>query len=169
MRCTSDIVHFIYAYSPRLDRSDQEIEAGRRLIRFTRGRSGNKLLVSCEVIPQESYDDDDIVISCVYRQEQGTCWFTSVDIIYLLERLAGTPFSVEEKNRIRRNLEGLKPTTVSKNRRGYEHFFQRIMDFPPPKPRNIEKDVKVFPWSALTEALKKIISKYVSTFCLSFQ
>ena len=73
-------------------------------------------------------------------------------------------FSVEEKNRIRRNLESLGPTTVSKAKGGFEGFFQRIMDFPPPKPRNIEKDVKVFPWSLLREAIDKVISKYVSIF-----
>ncbi|KAI5118068.1 hypothetical protein M0805_006331 [Coniferiporia weirii] len=137
-----------------------ELEMGRRLIRFKREQANNKLLVSCEVISQEAYDEDDIVISCVYRQETSNCWFTSVDVIYLLERLVGSPFSVEEKNRIRRNLEGLKPTTVSKHKPGYETFFQRIMDFPPPRPRNIEKDVKVFPWSVLCQALDKIISKY---------
>jgi hypothetical protein len=36
------------------------------------------------------------------------------------------------------------------------------MGFPNPKPRNIEKDVKVFPWEVLGSALKKIIGKYVS-------
>jgi hypothetical protein len=34
------------------------------------------------------------------------------------------------------------------------------MAFPNPKPRNIEKDVKVFPWKILEQALKKIIGKY---------
>jgi hypothetical protein len=38
------------------------------------------------------------------------------------------------------------------------------MGFPNPKPRNIEKDVKVFPWKILGHALKKIIGKYVSFF-----
>ncbi|KAL5507066.1 hypothetical protein ACEPAH_6522 [Sanghuangporus vaninii] len=140
--------------------SAHELAVGRRLIRFGREMSGNKLCISCEVIPQEAYDEEHIVISCVYRQETRNCWFTSVDIIYLLERLVGGPFSVEEKNRIRRNLEGFKPTTVSKTKGGFEMFFQRIMDFPPPKPRNIEKDVKVFPWHLLAPAVDKIISKY---------
>ncbi|KAL5523995.1 hypothetical protein ACEPAG_8168 [Sanghuangporus baumii] len=141
--------------------SAHELAVGRRLIRFGREMSGNKLRISCEVIPQEAYDEEHIVISCVYRQETRNCWFTSVDIIYLLERLVSGPFSVEEKNRIRRNLEGFKPTTVSKTKGGFEMFFQRIMDFPPPKPRNIEKDVKVFPWHLLAPAVDKIISKYV--------
>ncbi|EHL03282.1 hypothetical protein M7I_0497 [Glarea lozoyensis 74030] len=34
------------------------------------------------------------------------------------------------------------------------------MGFPTPKPRNIEKDVKVFHWKDLAAALKKIIGKY---------
>jgi hypothetical protein len=37
------------------------------------------------------------------------------------------------------------------------------MSFPNPKPRNIEKDLKVFPWKALPYALKKIITKYTAT------
>lgn len=138
--------------------------------------SGNKLRVSCEVIPPQAYDEEHIVISCIFRQpegnrhfeenrhSEGNCWFTSVDVIYLLERLIGGPFSVEEKNRIRRNLEGFKPTTVSKTKGASETFFQRIMGFPPPKPRNIEKDVKVFPWNLLAPAVEKIISKYVRFF-----
>jgi hypothetical protein len=36
------------------------------------------------------------------------------------------------------------------------------MDFPDPKPRKIEKDLKVFDWKLLPQALDKIISKYVS-------
>jgi hypothetical protein len=87
-----------------------------------------------------------------------------VDAIYLLEALVGLRFSVEEKNRIRRNLEGFRPITVSKNKAGAEDFFKLVMSFPNPKPRNIEKDVKVFPWKIFGTALKKIIGKYVSVF-----
>lgn len=76
--------------------------------------------------------------------------------------MVGTRFTVEEKNRIRRNLEGFRPITVSKSKPGSEDFFKLIMGFPNPKPRNIEKDVKVFPWDILGQALKKIIGKYVS-------
>jgi hypothetical protein len=35
------------------------------------------------------------------------------------------------------------------------------MQLPKPKPRNIEKDVKVFKWMSFGDALKKIIGKYV--------
>jgi hypothetical protein len=53
---------------------------------------------------------------------------------------------------------------VSKAKSDSEEFFKVIMGFPNPKPRNIEKDVKVFPWKILAHALKKIISKYVSIY-----
>jgi len=104
-----------------------------------------------------------ICISCIYWEEKNECFVTSVDTIYLLEQLVAARFTVEEKNRIRRNLEGFRPLTVSKGKQDSEEFFKVIMAFPNPKPRNIEKDVKVFHWKDLSSALKKIIGKYVSS------
>ncbi|KAF7983250.1 hypothetical protein HWV62_22868 [Athelia sp. TMB] len=147
------------------DWDEQEMRQGRRLVRFHKIRKGNQLKVTCSATTPEEYSGHgDPVISCIRRGDgvEGYC-VTSVDIIFLLERLVGDSFQVEEKNRIRRNLEGLRPTTISKHKVGSERFFQRIMDFPEPKPRNIEKDVKVFDWDRLPEALDKIISKYVSS------
>ncbi|KIJ67557.1 hypothetical protein HYDPIDRAFT_166115 [Hydnomerulius pinastri MD-312] len=139
---------------------ESELQAGRRLVRFRRMQDRNRLMVSAERISQAEYDVNDIVISCIYRDETDSCCVTSVDIIQLLQRLVDAEFEVDEKNRIRRNLEGLRPTTVSKSRPGFESFFQRIMDFPDPKPRKIEKDLKVFDWKLLPQALDKIVSKY---------
>ncbi|TFK25477.1 developmental regulator medusa [Coprinopsis marcescibilis] len=137
-----------------------ELSSGRRLVRFSKVQDGRRLIVSCEPIRQEDYNESDAVISCIYREEVDSCFVTSVDVIYLLERLTNGEFPVEEKNRIRRNLEGLRPTTVSKHKTGFGDFFQRIMEFPDPKPRNIEKDLKVFDWNLLGQALEKILSKY---------
>ncbi len=145
-----------------------ELRMGRRLVRFNKVQDGRKLIISCQPIAQEDYRDVDTVISCIYRAETDSYYVTSVDIIYLLERLVNDEFPVEEKNRIRRNLEGLRPTTVSKHKAGFEGFFQRIMEFPDPKPRNIEKDLKVFDWGLLGQALDKIIAKYVCRLFLSF-
>jgi hypothetical protein len=142
--------------------SASEIKAGRRLVRFWSVQDRHRLMVSCEPISQEEWREGDAVVSCIYREEVDECFITSVDIINLLEKLVGEEFAVMEKNRIRRNLEGLRPTTVSKHRPGVESFFQLIMGFPEPKPRHIEKDVKVFPWSSLDQALCKIMSKYSS-------
>ncbi|KAI8641067.1 hypothetical protein BD408DRAFT_368936, partial [Parasitella parasitica] len=101
-----------------------------------------------------------LVISCIYWKERNDYYITSVDCIYLLEGLIGVQFTVEEKNRIRRNLEGFRPLTVSKCKPECANFFKLIMSFPHPKPRNIEKDVKVFSWKSLPNALTKIIRKY---------
>lgn len=149
-----------------------ERRIGRRLVRFTRVQDGCTLHVVCEAIRPSDYTEGDTVVSCIHRPSDisgsgdapaSQCCITSVDIIFLLECLVGEIFNIEEKNRIRRNLEGFRPKTVSKNKSGTEDFFQKIMDFPTPKPRNIEKDVKVFDWAVLPQALDKIISKYVSS------
>ncbi len=138
-----------------------EMRVGRRLVKFVSEMEDLWMKISCQCISPEEYKDSDTVISCIYRRDTGDCYVTSVDIICLLEKLVGESFEIEEKNRIRRNLEGFRPKTVSKSRGGSEGFFQQIMEFPAPKPRNIEKDVKVFDWNILPQALDKIISKYV--------
>jgi hypothetical protein len=152
-----------------VDFDDYERATGRRLMRFTRVVDAHEVRVSAAAISQAAFneselepDSDSIVISCIARDAGEVPCVTSVDIIQLLEMIAGHTFEVEEKNRIRRNLEGLKPTTVAKLRPGCEAFFTRIMEYPRPKPRHIEKDIKVFDWTSLPAALDKIISKKVS-------
>lgn len=140
--------------------TEEERCAGRRLVRFSRTQDGNKLCVGCEPIKQDDYEDHMIVVSCILRTRGGPC-ITSVDIIALLQHLVQDQFSVEEKNRIRRNLEGFRPATISKMKADTEDLFRQIMEFADPKPRNIEKDVKVFDWSVLGPALEKIVNKYV--------
>jgi hypothetical protein len=139
----------------------QERQAQRRLVRFHRDQDNNKRVI-CRFEPFTT--DDGIVISCIYWKDNDDYYITSVDCIYLLESLIGVTFTVEEKNRVRRNLEGFKPLTVSKLKPSSASFFKLIMAFPNPKPRNIEKDVKIFPWSILETALKKIISKYTASY-----
>lgn len=142
--------------------SNEEWTARRRLVQFWPQQDANVLNLAFRPIGQHEYVPNTIVVSCIFRDEWNECFVTSVDTIYLLEALVGARFSVEEKNRIRRNLEGFKPMTVSKSKVDAEPFFKLIMGFPNPKPRNIEKDVKVFPWKILAQALKKVMSKYVS-------
>ncbi|GBE81383.1 hypothetical protein SCP_0311120 [Sparassis crispa] len=142
------------------DWDEEELRSSRRLVRFTRVQEGFTIKVSCERVRIKEYTEGDVVISCIYRAETDHCFVTSVDIIYLLEHLVGEEFDIEEKNRIRRNLEGFRPQTISKNRVESNDFFTQIMGFPPPKPRNIEKDLKVFEWKILSQALVKIIAKY---------
>ena len=144
--------------------SGEEWESQRRLVQFWRRQEGNDIACSFAPVAPADRQPNSIVVSCIYWAEKNDCFLTSVDTIYLLESLIAVRFTVEEKNRIRRNLEGFRPLTVSKGKAECAEFFKLIMSFPNPKPRNIEKDVKVFPWKVLPYALKKIISKYTASF-----
>ncbi|KAI7823230.1 hypothetical protein BC939DRAFT_167216 [Gamsiella multidivaricata] len=144
--------------------SGEEWEAHRRLVQFWRRQDGNDIHCSFAPVSPAERQPNSIVVSCIYWAERNDCFLTSVDCIYLLESLIAVRFTVEEKNRIRRNLEGFRPITVSKCKPESAEFFKLIMSFPNPKPRNIEKDVKVFPWKVLSYALKKIISKYTASY-----
>ncbi|KAL1923897.1 uncharacterized protein VTP21DRAFT_6932 [Calcarisporiella thermophila] len=144
--------------------SQEEWENRRRLVQFWRKQEANDIHCSFAPVSPADCSPNSIVVSCIYWQEKNDCYITSVDCIYLMESLIGVRFTVEEKNRIRRNLEGFRPSTVSKCKPESAEFFKLIMSFPNPKPRNIEKDVKVFPWRVLPFALKKIISKYTASY-----
>ncbi|KAI9841983.1 MAG: hypothetical protein M1837_007549 [Sclerophora amabilis] len=136
----------------------------RRIVQFRRRQTGSTIEATFEPIEQDERPSNKICISCILWEEKDECYVTSVDTIYLLESLVAVRFTVEEKNRIRRNLEGFRPLTVSKGKADSEEFFKVIMGFGNPKPRNIEKDVKVFPWKILAHALKKIIGKYSASY-----
>ncbi|KAF9193772.1 hypothetical protein BGZ49_003256 [Haplosporangium sp. Z 27] len=144
--------------------SADEWESHRRLVQFWRRQDGNDIHCNFAPVAPAERQPNSIVVSCIYWAEKNDCFLTSVDCIYLLESLIAVRFTVEEKNRIRRNLEGFRPITVSKCKPESAEFFKLIMSFPNPKPRNIEKDVKVFPWKVLAYALKKIISKYTASY-----
>ncbi|KAK5070467.1 hypothetical protein LTR64_000138 [Lithohypha guttulata] len=144
--------------------SEEELEARRKIVVFDRQQKGNDITASFRVVPQNEWKSNPRSVSCIWWAEKKEAYVTSVDTIALLEAIVAARFTVEEKNRIRRNLEGFKPDTVSKGKPETEEFFKVIMGFPNPKPRNIEKDVKVFPWRILSVALQKIISKYSASY-----
>lgn len=144
--------------------TEDERECRRRLVEFKRNQVNCTINAEFAPVAPQDRVSGSICISCIWWKEKNEFFVTSVDTIYLLEALVGVRFTVEEKNRIRRNLEGFRPMTVSKAKADSEEFFKVIMGFPHPKPRNIEKDVKVFPWKILSTALKKIISKYSASY-----
>ncbi|KAA8611841.1 hypothetical protein A1F94_006572 [Pyrenophora tritici-repentis] len=146
------------------DWTQEEVDAKRRLVEFKRSQRGSTIMTSFAPIAPEARQHGSICVSCIWWEEKDECYITSVNVIYLLEQLVNVRFTVEEKNRIRRNLEGFRPLTIAKAKADSETFFKVIMGFPDPKPRNIEKDVKVFPWKILSHALKKIISKYSASY-----
>ncbi|TYJ52151.1 hypothetical protein B9479_007248 [Cryptococcus floricola] len=146
--------------------NSEEWSARRRLVQFWRRQEGTTIHAQFQVVAQAEWASiqSSIVVSCMFWEEKNACFISSVDIIYLLEALVGTHFTVEEKNRIRRNLEGFKPITVDKSKPDTAKFFKQIMNLPNPRPRNIEKNVKVYAWDCLEVALQKIISKYSASF-----
>jgi hypothetical protein len=154
--------------------SKEEERAGRRLVAFDRKVVGDNIQLSFHRISPEEYTERLFVISCIHHKvtleddktrEKLTreWWYTSVEILKLVEFIADGESTSIDKSRNRRNLEFIKPTTVS--RAALPQFFQLLMDFPIPKPRGIEKDIKAFPWDSLEAGLKKVMEKYVRS-CL---
>ncbi|CAG8534963.1 6190_t:CDS:2 [Acaulospora colombiana] len=142
--------------------SEKDFKNRRRLVQFMRRVEGDEINVSFKAVNPDERPRYGIFVSCIWWEAKDDYYITSVDCIYLLECLTGIRLTQDEKNRIRRNLEIFKPLTVGKNKRDSEDLFRVIMSFPNPKPRNIEKDVKVFPWSCVMLALNKILRKYMS-------
>lgn len=100
--------------------NEYEITQGRRLVLLHINREAHRITFSAETTTAEEYkkNPDLTIISLLFRPLTGTYVFTSVDIIFLLERTflehKISTFGTEEKNRIRRNLQGLHPVTIRK-------------------------------------------------------
>jgi len=145
------------------DWTQLEQETKRRLVYFWRDPEGGDYSFHCSETKPATIKST--VVSCIYWDKVDDYFFTSVDSLQLCEFLSGQRYTSEQKNRIRRNLEGFQPITVSRNKLQHEELFHLIMGFPKPRPRNIEKDIKVFQWKVLSLATIKIISRFVSTHC----
>lgn len=143
--------------------NEEEVKVGRRLVHLNVAReSYAKFQIEAEPISPESYTSGDgrLVVSCISWEEKGRKVVTSVDLILVLEFIVGELFSIEEKSRIRRNLQFLKPWTITRSGSESKRIFNSIMAMDNPRPRNIEKDLKVFDWSELFVAVEKVLSKY---------
>ncbi|KAI8337105.1 hypothetical protein BC941DRAFT_45979 [Chlamydoabsidia padenii] len=64
-----------------------------------------------------------VTVSCMYWKKLDGFFITSVDCLYLLENLIGIQFTVEDKNKARRNLEEFRPLTISKCKAASADFF----------------------------------------------
>lgn len=139
-----------------------EVAEQRRLVRFAFSKlSLARFVIDFEPIRSSQYDPNLPIILCIYWREKDCHIVTLVDIVLLLEFLIQQSFSIEEKNRIRRNLQSLKPETITRANEENERFFSLMMNMENPRPRNIEKDLKVFKWQDLLLALDKVVSKYL--------
>ncbi|KAI9493810.1 hypothetical protein BDB00DRAFT_763014 [Zychaea mexicana] len=148
------------------DWAPEELQQRRRLVQFWREERDNKIVCAFQPVPQESYRgrvnriSPFCIVSCIFWESQRQCYMTSVDLVVLLEFLLNIRMSMEEKNRVRRNLQIYKPVTAGKNRDETMDIYRLIMSFPSPKPRHIEKDIKVFNWNTVPLALQKVVTKY---------
>lgn len=144
-----------------------ELCANRRLVKFTILREGSHIMLHTERISQDDYSpDNDIVISCIRHEETASFHVTSVDVLSLFQAICGQKLSVKEKTRLRRNIQCFSPIRLSKTDCEYTSFYYLIMEMSNPKPRTIDKKLKVFNWCVLKEMLDKMLSKFVSyLFC----
>ncbi|KAL8832218.1 MAG: hypothetical protein Q9170_004977 [Blastenia crenularia] len=163
-----------------------ERKTNRRLVHFWRqSQNGRFVSAGFEPVTTESKTPKNTSINCIYWERKGECYITSVDAISVLEIMVGERFDVPEKNRVRRNFSGFEPVTMHKHRsedaknptpqikeqdieqEEVEEFFRVIMTLPQPRPRNIEKAIKVYPWRLLgrmlTQVMRKYSADYIST------
>ncbi|RHZ66056.1 hypothetical protein Glove_309g161 [Diversispora epigaea] len=134
-----------------------EYQKRRRLVKFTRRAEGNEIKASFSVLRPDEKVDNGTYVSCIWEEAKEEFCITSVDVINLVGSLTGVRVTKAEKTRIRRNIESFKPKTVGKNNNG--GLYRTIMSFPNPRPRNIEKDIKVFSWSSVSAVLEKIFRR----------
>ena len=139
------------------DWSDAEFAAKRRLVQFRRSRNSSTITIDFNSVTSGFHQPHSICISCIWWDSKQEFLVTSTDVILLLEFLAALQFTVREKDRIRRDLEEFNPLTVSKGKIDSKDLFKLIMGFPDPKPRYVEKGIKVFSWKILPHALTKIL------------
>lgn len=140
-----------------------ELDQERKLVELLIVREGYSdfhILARASSVGPLLPNDGRVVISCVRWEEKSMTVVTSVDIISLLEKLVGSSFSTEEKSRIRRNLQFLKPYTITRSSPESRRLFNLLMAMENPRPRNIEKDLKVFKWDDLFVAAQRVLSKY---------
>ncbi|CAB4482948.1 unnamed protein product [Rhizophagus irregularis] len=143
--------------------SQEELNVRRRVVQFFKTRAKKRIMASFKAVDPIERPKNGIFVSCLYWYDKKTqCdkwYFTSTDYLNLLESLTGIRLTSDEKNRIRRNLEEYKPITVGKNKNDSDDIYKDLMSYSFAKPRNAEKDIKIYEWRHLLHAIDKIIKK----------
>jgi hypothetical protein len=144
-----------------------EEKAGRRLVRFSRKQFGSLVeLCFASHLPGKLYHEKtEIVISCISLPDHEGRWVTSFDIVKLAAYVLQIPLNTEMKNRARRNMASVECKTLLRvvaNEHSKTEAFTAIMQFDDPKPRSIEKSIKIYKWNVLKACLSKILQRFVS-------
>jgi hypothetical protein len=141
-----------------------EREAGRRLVQFSILQGpGHCRTVRCRVVPPSSRVSAagmTSIVSCL-AGPQGGFLITSVDLLRLAALLYGDTPRTEEKNRLRRHLERFGPRTIGRQK-DVGGLYTRIATYDEPSPLTINKDIKIFKWARLEDAMDAIIAKRVT-------
>jgi hypothetical protein len=148
----------------------EEQKVGRRLVRFERHRFGSVVELTFKMQPSKFLSEGEMmadIISCVeWPQDRGGYFVTSFDILKLVDYILEISMNTEVKNRARRNMASVASQTLAKVgmelEPADEDAFTMVMGFDDPKPRSIEKSIKVYDWYDLTDCLSKILSRFVS-------
>lgn len=103
--------------------------------------------VDFKAIPVDDIPANSICTSCIWWDKGSDCYFTHVDVIHLLEQLiaALNGFTIEKKRSLRCHFEGFRPLTISKTTLYGSELFKTVMAFGNPRPKDMEKDLRVFP------------------------
>ncbi|KAI9591709.1 hypothetical protein BDF19DRAFT_426012 [Syncephalis fuscata] len=107
--------------------SMEERQERRRLVEFAPQRSNNTITCSFQPVTPGDHKPPHIVVSCIFWEDRGDCFITSVDCIHLLESLMVIP-----------------PITVSKAKPETAEFFKLIMSFPIQSHVTLKKMLKYF-------------------------
>ncbi|KAI4245201.1 MAG: hypothetical protein L6R40_002558 [Gallowayella cf. fulva] len=140
--------------------TSDERNAKRRLVYFWRTQMEHVIYTNFAPWSSEARVPKERCISCFWWEKRQDYFVTSVDIIRLCGQLAGGNIVVGEKNRIRRNVDIYDKETIYKDHPDTEDIFSLVMGFTSPKPKNIEKAIKVFPWRNLGAAIVKVVNKW---------
>jgi hypothetical protein len=144
--------------------SQEEYKVRRRVVQFFKNGEKKRIKATFKAIDPVERPKNGIFVSCVYWYDKiAHCdkwYFTSTDYLNLFESLIGIRLTSDEKNRIRRNLEEYKPITVGKNKNNSDEIYKDLMAYSFAKPRNAEKDIKIYEWKYLIHAVEKMVNKY---------
>jgi hypothetical protein len=149
------------------DWKPSEENAGRRLVRFSRKQLGSLVELSFAThAPCNPHREKlEVVISCISLPDHEGLWVTSFDIVRLATYVLQIPLNTEMKNRARRNMASVDCKTLLRvipNEHSKTEAFTTIMEFEDPKPRSIEKSIKIYKWNVLEMCLSKILQRFVS-------
>lgn len=149
--------------------SEDECRVRRRLVLFRSTRSAGTIKVSFQAIKPHGQPSSGAYVSCIRLGEKAECYITLADIISILEAMVVGPscFTIEQNYWIRRNLKRFRPQKFGMPRG--EEISETIMAIPNPKPRGIGKNIMIFPWRIVSDALKEIVSKYSASLSSEFR